>query len=167
MSFNRNSSWVSVFGLVAIVCVGLLTVTGCGGLSQDDAVGQQNDTNIKRLSNLYYRFQSAHSWNGPESEEEFREYVKNDVPEFIKERIGFTTVDELFVSQRDGEPFKIRLEVAGSARGCNEPAIFEAVGVGGKRNVGFLNMLQREVDEQEYNNLWEGNFDPADLVPTG
>ena len=161
MSLKRYNLLASAF----VSCI-IVTVAGCGGFSPDDAVGDQNDTNIKRLSNLYFRYQSGHNWSGPESEDEFREYVKNDVPEFIKERIGFTSVEELFVSQRDGEPFKIRLEVKGSARGCSEPAIFESTGVGGKRMVGFLNMFQREVDEQEYNDLWEGNFTPEDLIPT-
>lgn len=160
MSLKRNILLGSAF----VGCM-IVAVSGCGDLSSEDAVSQQNDTNIKRLSNLYFRYQSGNGWNGPESEDEFREYVKN-VPQFIKERIGFTSVDDLFVSQRDGQPFKIRLEVKGSARGCSEPAIFETDGVEGKRMVGFLNMMQREVEEQEYNDLWEGNFDPEDLIPT-
>ena len=44
--------------------------------------------------------------------------------------------------------------------GSSEPVIFEAVGVDGKREVGFLNMTQREVDAAEYDQLFAGKGRP-------
>ena len=154
---------ISVLSIVA-AC---LLMTGCGGSNPEDTLLKQNDTNLERLASMYTQYQADHRWIGPDSEETFRQYIEQDVPAFIKERIGISDTSALFVSQRDGQPFKIRLKVQGSARGCSEPAIFEAEGVDGKRMVGFLNMFQKEVDESEYNDLWEGKYDPADLVPTG
>ena len=45
--------------------------------------------------------------------------------------------------------------------GSSEPVIFEAKGVNALRNVGFLNMVQGEVDDAEYNDLWAGRMPPA------
>ncbi len=146
--------------LVLASCLGaVFALSGCGSQSAENLLANANDSNIEKLANLYGKFQQDHSWKGPANEQEFRDYIDNAVPDFIKERIGFTTTDEVFVSQRDSEPFQIRYEIVGSARGCSEPAIFEATGRGGKRMVGFLNMEQREVDDQEYQALWEGKSD--------
>jgi len=38
--------------------------------------------------------------------------------------------------------------------GSSAPVIFETAGDGKLRQVGFLNMVQRKVDESEYNALW-------------
>ena len=68
---------------------------------------------------------------------------------------------QLFVSPRDNQPFKIRYGVQGSIMGSSEPVIFEATGVDGKREVGFLNMTEKEVDAAEYDALWAGKAAPA------
>jgi hypothetical protein len=96
-------------------------------------------------------------WLGPADEAGFSEFIRSYNPKKLT-RIGIdpSAIDKLFVNERDGKPFKIRYSVAGSAMGSAEPVIFESVGVRGKRMVGFLNMEQREVDEAEYNDLWEG-----------
>ena len=134
----------------------MIVVSGCSSESAIDLVKRANNSNIQKLSNLYIQYQADHDFVGPDSIETFRKYVENDVPDFIKERIELTSTDELFVSERDGQPFKIRLEVIGSARGCSEPAIFEAEGKDGKFLVGFLNMTTREVEKNEYEDLWAG-----------
>ena len=95
---------------------------------------------------------------GPENEEVFKKFLRDADPARM-ERMGVSVndIDSLFVSERDNEPFQIRYEIQGSPRGCAEPAIFEATGSGGKRMVAFLNMSQKEVEELEYDQLWEGS----------
>ncbi len=52
--------------------------------------------------------------------------------------------------------------------GSAEPAVFEATGSNGKRMVGFLNMVQKEVDAADYDTLWAGGSLPdAIKEPTG
>jgi hypothetical protein len=94
-------------------------------------------------------------WKGPGNEVEFKKFISGYNPAKLT-RIGIdpNAIDELFINERDEEPFKIRYSVAGSAMGSSEPVIFESIGDDGKRLVGFLNMEQREVDEAEYDNLW-------------
>lgn len=142
----------------------LTLITGCsGGSSPESQLAALNDSNIERLANLYFTYQKMHSWEGPEDEEEFKSFIREYNPRKL-ERIGIdpANTDQLFINERDGEPFKIRYGVLGNMMGCNKPVIFESVGVGTKKMVGFLNMTQREVEQSEYDDLWEGLGDDAE-----
>jgi hypothetical protein len=149
MSFNRNVCWY-VLGLLVFV-----SVLGCGRVSPEDALAEANDTNMKKLANLYFTYQMKHDWKGPKSEEDFRKFIEGFDAAKLK-RIGIESgsIEGLFSNDRDGKPFKIRYGVAGSAMGSSAAVIFEEEGVGGQRMVGFLNMEQRQVDDAEYDQLW-------------
>ncbi len=140
--------WLAVVGSLA----------GCSwSVDPQDALARANETNLQRLANLYVAFQTENNWIGPADEAKFKNFLGSYNPKKLT-RIGIdpNEIDALFVSERDGQPFKIRYSVVGSMMGSAEPVIFEATGVDGKRLVGFLNMDQREVDENEYQLLWEG-----------
>ena len=134
----------------------LLATIGCGRTSPDDAIRASNKSNIQRLSNCYAMYQFNNGWQGPKDEASFKEYL-NGVRPKILERMGITDVDAIFVSERDGQPFKVRYAVNGTARGTSEAVVFESEGSGGKKMVGFLNMTQREVDQAEYDELFGSN----------
>jgi hypothetical protein len=133
-------------------------LAGCsGGTDPNEAIAKVNSNNIQRLANLYFSYQIKHDWRGPKDEKAFKDFIRGYNPKKLT-RIGIdpNAVDDLFVNERDGQPFQIRYSVRGSAMGSSEPVLFEAVGVDGNRRVGFLDMVQREVDEAEYRDLWEG-----------
>jgi hypothetical protein len=137
-------------------CLLLGLLPGCTRtIDPNEAIASVNETNIQRLANLYFTYQMKHGWKGPGNEAEFKKFLGGYNPAKLT-RIGIDpgSIDELFINERDGEPFKIRYSVVGSAMGSSEAVIFESVGEGGKRLVGFLSMEQREVDEAEYDNLW-------------
>jgi hypothetical protein len=141
----------------------LLLLAGCSRSVDKDAVLRQaNSKNIQRLANVYLAFQSENDWRGPADEVKFKDFLHACDPTRL-ERVGVDpqAIDSLFVGERDGQPFKVRYGVKGSVMGSAEPVIFESVGVDGKREVGFLNMSQREVDETEYQLLWSGKAPPA------
>jgi hypothetical protein len=144
-------------------CVLLAVLAGCGGsVDPNEALAQANSTNIQRLANLYVTYQTKNEWRGPADEAAFKDFVRTYNPQKLA-RIGVdpNAVDGLFTSERDSQPFKIRFSVMGSAMGSSEPVIFESVGVDGKREVAFLNMTQRQVDEAEYETLWSGAAQPT------
>ena len=140
----------------------LAVVAGCGRHAADKAIAKANETNMQRLANLYFTFQMKNEWRGPSDEAEFKSFIGSYDPKKLT-RIGIdpSAIDELFINERDGQPFKIRYSVAGSAMGSAEPVVFESVGADGQRRVGFLNMQQREVDESEYEDLWAGQAQSA------
>jgi hypothetical protein len=135
----------------------LLTLGCSGEVDPATAVAKVNENNIQRLANLYFTFQMKHNWHGPSDEAEFKNFLHNYSPSKLT-RIGISpnAIDEIFVSERDGQLFKIRYSVLGSSMGSSEPVVFESVGVGETRQVGFLDMTQREVDAAEYEKLWQG-----------
>jgi len=138
-------------------------VIGCSSSSDpDSAIARANATNIQRLANLYFTYQSQHDWRGPAGEAEFKSFIHGYNPHKLS-RIGVDpgALDKLFISERDGQPFKIRYGVIGSAMGSSAPVIFESTGDGKRRLVGFLDMQQREVDESEYNTLWTATVSNA------
>ncbi len=147
--------------LILILCVvAWVSAAGCGSKSTPDGIlASANETNIQRLGNLYTKYQSTHGWIGPADDAAFKEFIsKLDAEKLARIGVEPGKTDDLFISERDGKPFKIRYSIKGSPRGCNEPAIFESTGANGNRMVGFLNMVQREVGDAEYEKLWAGEF---------
>lgn len=136
---------------------------GCGSPDPADLLAEANDTNIQRVANLYQAYQSRHNWRGPEDEEEFKAFLRGWNPQKLA-RIGVDSnaIDDVFISARDKQPFRIRYSIPGHVMGSDAPVVFETTGVDGKRMVGFLNMTTREVDAVEYDRLWTGAADPAE-----
>jgi hypothetical protein len=150
-------------------CLLLVFISGCSRtIDPNEAIARVNSTNMQRLANLYFTYQMKNGWMGPKDETEFKKFLRSYNPKKLT-RIGIdpNAIDELFKNERDGEPFKIRYSVPGSAMGSSEPVIFESVGVDGKRMVGFLDMQQREVDQAEYADLWAGKASPQQSTNRG
>ncbi|QDV73998.1 hypothetical protein [Botrimarina mediterranea] len=142
------------------LCCGLLfvaTVTGCSQSSPESTLASLNESNVQRLTNLYFAYQKKHDFNGPKDEQDFRQFIQGISPDKLS-RIGVdsASIDTVFISDRDGQPLRVRYRVKGSMMGSQEPVVFEAEGAEGMRMVGFLNMTQREVDAAEYDQLWSG-----------
>lgn len=139
------------------------SISGCG--RSDDAeraLAEVNATKMQRLANLYLAYQMKNSWKGPSNEKAFKDFIGKFDPMKLQ-RIGIDPkmIDDLFVNDRDGQPFRIRYSVPGSAMGSSAPVVFEATGVDGKRLVGFLDMQQREVESAEYDTLWAAKTEAA------
>jgi len=75
-------------------------------------------------------------------------------------QIDRENLDELFMSERDGEPFKIQWGVKGWG---DRALVFESVGVNGKRLVALSET--REVDDAEYEGLWSGKIKVKTKLP--
>ena len=150
--------------LVCLVALG--SSLGCGSADPADLLAAANDSNIQRLANLYEAFQSRHNWRGPQDEDDFKSFLRGWNPKKLS-NIGVNpdAIEEVFVSQRDGEPFQVRYGVPGHIMGSDAAVVFEKVGVDGKRKVGFLNMTTQEVDAAEYDRLWSGAADKQQNLP--
>lgn len=156
-----RESRISSAACIALVAAATL---GCTETDPESTLAELNKTNLQRVTNLYFAYQKKHNFQGPPDEEAFKAFVRDFSPRKL-ERIGVdpSAIDEVFISSRDGQPFKIRYGVTGSMMGSKEPVVFEAEGDGEKRRVGFLDMSQREVDAAEYDRLWTGQ---ASVEPT-
>ena len=151
-AFGRGSSLRLMICLLTTSCL-----IGCGVSDPNDLLAAANDSNIQRVANLYEAFQSRHDWRGPKDEEEFKSFLKNwNSKKLSNIGVDPNAIDEVFISPRDGEPFRIRYNIPGNILGSQSPIVFEATGVDGRRMVGFLNMTSREVEADEYDQLWSG-----------
>jgi hypothetical protein len=144
--------------LCAVLALVIFNAAGCGPANPEaDAVSSSNKTNIQRLVNLYILHQQQNRYAGPADLEAFKEFIKKTDPRRLEMMgIDVNAVDQLFVSERDGEQFTIKYNITAGPHGCTDPAIFEASGKDGKRQVGFLNMVQKEVDAADYDTLMAG-----------
>lgn len=149
----RNALFVSL--------VALATTLGCGSSDPADLLAEANNSNIQRLANLYATYQSRNNWRGPSNEKDLKAFLNGWNPKKLA-NIGVDpeAIDDLFVSSRDGEPFKVRYGVPGHIMGSTAPVVFESTGVDGQRMVGFLDMTKREVADEEYQQLFSGAADP-------
>lgn len=124
-------------------------------------LAEVHNTNIKKLRAAYSFYLVTHNLNGPENEEELKGYLKNNAGAKVKmERIEVLPeqVDDIFVSERDGKPFKVRYGLQGYS---DHAIVFEAEGVDGKRLVAFN--IPRDLDPKDYEAAWAGklNLDSA------
>ena len=160
---KRERTWkrsVPASGLVLLCLTSL--VIGCG--RSEPSVADVNNTNIKRLRGAYGMFLIAHGLKGPQSEEELKEFLRTDKGALTKlERMGLAVddIDAIFVSERDGKPFKVRYGLEGIG---DHPMVFESEGVDGRRLIAFV--VPREVDDAEYEALWNAKIDSSSGMET-
>ena len=126
---------------------------GCGD-STKSQIMSYNDSEIRKLHNCYQLFIQRNQMMGPKSEEEFKAFLKSKGAERNLALIDMdaSMVDDMFICDRDGEPYVIKYGV----NGYGPAIVFEAKGVDGKRMVAFS--PPREIaDDAEYQRLLEGD----------
>jgi hypothetical protein len=120
-----------------------VTLTGCGG---GDASSNAH-SHIRVLTRFYTRV-SMELKRPPKDEAEFKDKIKATNADLSA--FGADSVDELFVSERDGQPLKV---VYGSPPKGSDVVVWETTGVDGKRMVGHQIGSVEEVDEAKFREL--------------
>jgi hypothetical protein len=153
--------------------VALCLVTGLVGCNRDrtaELVAAVNTSNVQRLANLYAAHQNHKNGRGPASESEFREFVRTFDPNKLKMMgINPDELDQVFTSEADGKPLRVRYNVGGG-RGSRDPVVFEQDGKDGLKRVGYTGGTVEEVDDATAQQLWAGkgaSGPPGDGRPTG
>jgi hypothetical protein len=127
---------------VAAIVAAAATI-GCGGDAQKAA--QKETSHIRLLTNLYAASERDLG-RSPANEQEFKTAIgKMDVS---LEAMKLGSIDEVFVSERDGQPLVI---VYGPSP--NGVVAYEQTGVDGKRQVGFKLGNVEEADETRFKEL--------------
>jgi hypothetical protein len=147
-----------VLGIVIALAV-LVAAAGCSDHSAS-TIAAYNNANIKRLTNLYSAYQAAHSFQGPPDEASLKAFVKEQAPWRLElMQIDVNKVDDLFISERDHKPFKVKYGVT-SGPGAINALVFEQDGVSGQRQVGVNGGTVEEADAEKYKQMWEGRYHP-------
>lgn len=69
----------------------------------------------------------------------------------------------MFISERDGQPFKIRWGLRGF---YDHAIVFEAEGIDGKREIGLTETIEI-ADDAVYEDYWSGKIKPRPKGPSG
>jgi len=151
----RRRSTLNVM-LVAVLIVPML---GCG----EDILSEfkeKNKTHVAKVATSFKVFASRNGQKSPESQAELVAFLKE--PRVAKniERMGIdpNAIEKIFVSDRDGEPLKIKWGITMDPEGT-PPIAFETVGVDGVRLVAADVVLEVS-DDDEYEDLWNGIYEP-------
>jgi hypothetical protein len=120
-------------------------------------VAALNDTHIKQLANLYMAHQMRNGSNGPQDEAAFKEFIRKGMAPHRLEmmRVDPNKLDELFISENDGQPFVLRYGQSGGVM-AKLPVVFEKEGRDGKRQVAYTNGSVEEIDASKYEELMRG-----------
>jgi hypothetical protein len=138
----------------------VVVVTGAGlaGCSQPSASSQiaaMNDSNLRRVANLYSAFQMRNGFQGPKDEAEFKEFIQSMPPQKLEMMlVDPSSIDELFMSESSGEALEVVYGLKGSL-GAQMAAVFELSDSDGKRRVAFTNGGVELIDDQQYKQLKE------------
>lgn len=142
--------------LLVIVTISLLLFNGCG--DSLPTMEELNSTNMRRLHSAYRIYMNSNEFKGPTDKEDLIDFLtNNNTARVLLKRMNVSPeqLPGIFVSERDGEPFKVRYGLTGVA---DHAIVFESVGVEGKRLVAFSK--PRELDETEYEGYWSGDIKP-------
>lgn len=151
-----------VSSVLLVLFAAAISIVGC---SNGPELTEIYSTNIKKLQASYMLYLENHSFVGPKNEEEFKNYLKNDPTAiYLLKRIEVTPeiVDDIFINERDGQPFVVRYGVRGEA---DHAVVLEAEGVDGQRLVALTNPLA--VGDQEYEDYLSGKIKPETAPRAG
>jgi hypothetical protein len=158
-----TSTRISIWPIIAIIALGI--VCGCSRDDPANRIGAMNDTRIKQLANLYMAHQMRNASNGPKDEAAFKTFIKSGMPSHRLEmmRVDPNKVDDLFVSERDGQPFVVKYGQSGGPM-SQLAVVFEKEGQAGKKQVSFTNGKVEDLDDAKYQDLLQGKKQP-DAAP--
>jgi hypothetical protein len=145
---------------LTVTTIVIASLAGCSD-GNASAIAAANSSNIKRVTNLYSAYQAAHSFQGPPDEAALKSFAKQQAPWRLQlMQIDPNKIDDLFISERDHQPFDIRYNVT-SGPGTINALVFEHQGGGGKRQVCLNGSAIEEVDDAQYREMWEGRLHPT------
>jgi hypothetical protein len=144
--------------LLLALGVACLAASGCDSGSPADLT---TAARLQSIANIYLDYAAARGV-GPANERQLRKHAQN-VASFklaTTDQDRTATNDELFRSDRDGEPFEIRYGIAVSQKeGTDAPPIaFERLGTNGTRFVAFANGQVVCISEDAATNLVATSF---------
>ena len=144
--------------LVLAICL-IGGLCGCSGRSGLSEFKDRNKTNVAKVSTCF-KIYASRNGEAPESQEQLVAFLSEERVAKNLERLGVDPLglDEIFISERDGEPLKIRWGTKWNPD-LSIPVAFETVGVDGVRLVG-ADVVIEVSDDSEYEELWQGNYEP-------
>jgi hypothetical protein len=125
----------------------VFVAVSAGCLNKDESIKQGETSHVRLLTSLH-AMASAKLGHVPHDEQEFKQTIAK-LPVSL-EKLRVDSIDELFVSERDGQPLVV---VYGSTPTASDIVVYEQTGLKGKRQIGHRIGMVEEVDEAQYKDL--------------
>jgi hypothetical protein len=127
----------------------------CAGGCSENQSAEREQSNLKPLAVFYGQYLGQHRSQLPPNEQEFKKFLNS----LAKDRLTsmqVKSVDEMFVSPRDGKPYVVLYGTA-SKTSAGLPfttvVAYEQEGKGGKRFIARMSGAVEEVDEANFKQL--------------
>ncbi len=130
-----------------VVSLLLLFVAVAFGCGERDSTSKLHETNLRVVAVLYSQFVSAHGGEIPRDEDDFSTFVQSLGPGVL-ERAGFSGLNELLLSRRDGKPYVIHYNSVDWK--LNHVIAYEQEGAGGTRCIASDLGAVSEITEQQF-----------------
>ena len=138
---------ISARGLTMLMLLAVFTAASAGCRAKDESAATRETSHVRVLTNLH-ALASNKLGHVPHDMQEFKQTIAKLPVSMEKLKVG--SIDELFVSERDGLPLIV---VYGSTPAVSDVVVYEQTGVNGKRQVGHRIGMVEEVDEAQYKSL--------------
>jgi hypothetical protein len=133
----------------------LLFVAVAFGCGERNNPPKLRESNLRVVAVLYSQFVSAHSGDIPRDADDFGTFVQSLGPGVL-ERAGFSGLNELLLSRRDGKPFVVHYKNVDWK--IDNVIAYEQVGADGTRcivsNLGAVS----EITEQQFQRRLKGSL---------
>jgi hypothetical protein len=133
-----------------LACSFLVSTWGCESSETRSALKEET-SRLKPLVLMYGQALGQNGGRPPANEEQFKSFIAKQ-GEYMLQSYKLDSIDELFISERDGEPYVV---FYGKPSPGATPGLcaYEKVGVNGNRYVGYTLGIIEEVDEAHFREL--------------
>jgi hypothetical protein len=139
---RRN--WVHCLGWL----LSFLVLAGCR--SKADVARSTQTSHLRSLITIF-NYAESKLGHRPKNEAELKSFITTKGQGII-DSLKLGSVDELFVSERDGQPFTVLYD-APSKGEARDIVAYEQTGVAGKRLIGYSLGAIAELDEEQFAKL--------------
>ena len=122
---------------------------GCRSQKADEEVARRG-SNLQSLAGMYRMYAAQHVGYPPPNEAEFKAFIREQGLEHF-ESFGITTVDDLFISPRDGQPYVV--VYGGGPEAMPEIVAYEQKGTETGRWIVSSMTIVAEIDEAEFQKM--------------
>jgi hypothetical protein len=133
--------------LASILLLSVVVADYAGCVTKDESIKQRETSHVRLLTSLHAMV-TAKLGRVPRDEQEFKQTIAKLSVSLERLKVG--SIDELFISERDGQPLVV---VYSSSPTASDVVVYEQTGLNGKRQIGHRIGMVEEVDEAQYKKL--------------
>jgi hypothetical protein len=140
---------------VRVHAISALLVAILAGCGSQGTAGSSDPSSSHLRWLLMFRTQAISQGQVPKNEEDFKRFINSldtAALDRVKAASGVSNIEELFASERDGQPY-VFFYGQPPAGVTGDVVAYEQSGIDGKRFVGYSLGAVAEVDEQKFDEL--------------